>query len=238
MKQVPALPQKSAGLRLLRVAAVLVGLGIWFGTQALLGARPPLPPEEAKSAGALLTHHDGLLKLAAPVNESLRAHRAWADGLLIVSSTFINLFGIFLLGWTVFGPSLRPFLGLLILFSLRQVLQALTALPPPEGMIWHDPGVPGGLVTYDVGNDLFFSGHTALAVYGAIELGRFRRWLIPVAAAIALFEVAAVLVLRAHYTMDVFAGAITALFVAGVAGKLAPPCDRALVRLFGSTGGQ
>jgi hypothetical protein len=50
---------------------------------------------------------------------------------------------------------------------------------------------------------------------------------------IAVFEVVAVLVLRAHYTMDVFAGAVTALFVAGLAARLAPACDRALARVFG-----
>jgi hypothetical protein len=37
-------------------------------------------------------------------------------------------------------------------------------------MIWRYPGVPSLLVTYGTSNDLFFSGHTALAVYGSIEL--------------------------------------------------------------------
>jgi membrane-associated phospholipid phosphatase len=39
--------------------------------------------------------------------------------------------------------------------------------------------------------------------------------------------------LRAHYTMDVFAGAVTALLVAGVAAKISPWCDRALAGLTG-----
>ena len=42
-------------------------------------------------------------------------------------------------------------------------------------MIWHDPGFPSFLVTYHVANDFFFSGHTAIAVFGAIELSRMRR---------------------------------------------------------------
>jgi membrane-associated phospholipid phosphatase len=41
-----------------------------------------------------------------------------------------------------------------------------------------------------------------------------------------------VLVLRAHYTMDVFAGAVTAMLVAVFVAYLAPPCDRALGRAF------
>ncbi|MCE9518747.1 MAG: phosphatase PAP2 family protein, partial [Verrucomicrobia bacterium] len=86
-------------------------------------------------------------------------------------------------------------------------------------------------VTYGVSNDLFFSGHTALAVFGAIELARAgRTGLKLLAIAIALFEVVTVLVLRAHYTMDVYAGAVTALFIGLLAGKLAAPCDRWLGR--------
>ena len=53
----------------------------------------------------------------------------------------------------------------------------------------------------------------------------------------ALFEIGTVLVLRAHYTMDVFAGAVTALYVHTVAWKLAPTVDRWLADIvvaFGS----
>ena len=44
-------------------------------------------------------------------------------------------------------------------------------------------------------------------------------------AAIAVVEVTTVLALRAHYTMDVFAGAVTALWVWTVASTLAPGLD-------------
>ncbi len=99
-------------------------------------------------------------------------------------------------------------------------------------MIWPNPGFPSLLVTYSVANDLFFSGHSALAVYGAAELARLGPvWLVVVAAAIAVFEIATVLVLRVHYTMDVFAGIVTALFVAMLAGLVSPSCDQALVRM-------
>jgi membrane-associated phospholipid phosphatase len=122
--------------------------------------------------------------------------------------------------------------GLFILFALRQICQGLCALPPPETMIWHHPGFPSLLVTYGVSNDLFFSGHTAIAVLGAVELGRLgKRWLGVLGAVVAILEAATVLILRAHYTMDVFAGAVAALCVAAVAAKLAPGCDRALERL-------
>jgi hypothetical protein len=217
----------------IRLFFVIGGLAIWFGTQALLGARPPLPAESAATASVLLSENDGMFVATEPVNRFLNEHSGWANGLLIASSACIDVLGIFLLAWSILGPSIRPFLGLLILFGLRQICQGLTALPPPVGMIWRDPGFPSLLVTYGVANDLFFSGHTAIAVYGAVELARLgRRGLTLFAALLAAFLTITVLLLRAHYTMDVFAGCITALFVAGIAPQLAPACDRRLARLF------
>jgi membrane-associated phospholipid phosphatase len=43
---------------------------------------------------------------------------------------------------------------------------------------------------------------------------------------IALFQVVLVLVLRAHYTMDVFTGAVVAVLAAIAAARLAGPLDR------------
>lgn len=205
-----------------RVVITALALVVWFWTQSLIGAKS-LP---ASGLG------DGLHVLLAPLNESLRAHPSFADGLLIVSSAFIDLFAIFLLGAWIFGKSVRPFLGLVLLLGLRQIFQALVALPPPPGMIWHYPGFPSLLVTYGVANDFFFSGHTAVAVLGAVELGRLGRpWLRMVGIGLAIFEVTVVLALRAHYTMDVFTGAVAALYIAQVAEKLAPTFDRALARI-------
>jgi hypothetical protein len=206
----------------LRLALVLVGLAIWYGTQALLKHRPT-------GTGVI---GDGLHTLTARAFAFLSTHPVWADRLLIVSSLGIDTLGVFVLVESIIGPSVRPFLGLFLLFGLRQVCQALCALPAPEGMIWRSPGVPSLLVTYGVANDLFFSGHTALAVYGAIELGRWggAAWAV-VGILLALFESVVVIVLRAHYTMDVFAGAVTAFAAAVVADWLAPGCDAALVRL-------
>jgi hypothetical protein len=207
---------------------VTAGLGAWFWTQALVAKRAF--PEHAIG--------DAVHDWTAPLNRFLGTHPRWADRLLVVTSSFIDGLGLFLIVATIFGPSLRPFLGMLLLYALRQLCQGLCALPPPEGMIWRHPGVPSLLVTYGTANDLFFSGHTAIAVYGAIELGA---WggpaLAAVGALIAVVEAATVLVLRAHYTMDVFAGAVTALWAWTVAAALAPGIDRWLAGITRAVGG-
>lgn len=212
---------------LARTAVVAIGLGLWFTTQSLIGARPTGSPNDAQIAGALLTHGDGLFRATQPIHHWLHVRPAAANALLIASSAVIDALGLWLLATSILGATMRPFVGLLVVFALRQLTQALCVLPAPEGMIWRSPGVPSLLVTYQVANDFFFSGHTAIAVFGATQLARLsqRKWLV-LGVAIAVFEAGAVICLRAHYTMDVLAGAVAALWAAHVADRIAPALDR------------
>jgi len=195
----------SLALRLLVTAAALI---IWFWTQKLIGAR----------GAPSLTILDRIHAITAPANFYLHTHPVAANILLIVSSAIIDLLGIFLLAKWIFGASIRPFLGLVMVLGLRQILQLLVGLPAPPNALWHDPGFPSLLVTYSVSNDYFFSGHTAIAVLAAAEISRMhKRWLTAIAIVIVIFEAATVLVLRAHYTMDVFAGLVTGLYAAHLA---------------------
>jgi hypothetical protein len=119
---------------------------------------------------------------------------------------------------------------------MRQICQSLCQLRGPDGVIWRDPGFPSLLVTYHVSSDFFFSGHTAMAVLGAVELVRFggRRW-IPVGVLIVVLEVMVIFALRAHYTMDVFTGAVVALYASVLAERWAPWCDALLARVRGGS---
>jgi hypothetical protein len=205
-----------------RGALIVVALCVWFWTQALIGKR-------AFPEGRI---GDAVLDFTAPLNRYLRDHPTWANRLLISTSLLIDLLGIFILGLAIFGPTLRPFLGLIILFSLRQLCQGLCALPPPEGMIWRYPGFPSMLVTYGTASDLFFSGHTAIAVYGCLELAHVGGPIgVAVGVTIVAIEICTVLILRAHYAMDVFAGAVTALWVWTMASYLAPKADSLIAAL-------
>jgi hypothetical protein len=219
-----SLTRKSWWLGVLgRASFVAVGLALWFWTQAVIGGRTA-----ATESGAI---GDGVHELLAAPHDYLSDHPVAADGLLICSSAVIDALGAFLLAASIFGPSVRPFLGLLLLFAMRQICQWFCALPPPIGMIWHDPGWPSLLVTYDVATDFFFSGHTGLAVLGAVELARLggRRGLV-LGLVIVLFEASTVLVLRAHYAMDVFTGAVAARYATILAKRWAPCCDQWLGR--------
>jgi hypothetical protein len=194
-----------------RMALVAVSLVLWFWTQSLIGSRGL----KDGRIGDLL--HD----LTGPWNTWLQSRPRVSAGILIASSAGIDLFGLFLIGAGVFGPSLRPFLALLLLFAFRQLCQAVCALPAPPNMIWRHPGFPSLLVTYGTANDFFISGHTAIAVLGAIEASQ----LLPsgfglAAALVAALEGAVVIVLRAHYTMDVLGAVVAAFCAAGLAGQI------------------
>ncbi len=204
----PFLFQRSFTIRLALTIAALV---IWFWTQSLIGARS-LP---ASGIG------DGVHAATASLNLYLQDHPGAANALLVVSSAIIDLLGIFLLSRWIFRGDLRPFASLVIVLGLRQIMQACVALPAPPGAIWHNPGFPSLLVTYSVAHDYFFSGHTAIAVLGAVELARYgKRWLMIAGVGIVIFEVVTVLVLRAHYTMDVFTGLVTGLYAAHLATQI------------------
>jgi hypothetical protein len=209
----------------LRVLFIVFGLAGWYWTQSLIGART-LPE------GVVIG--DGVLDLLADANQYLHDNPRAANALLISSSAIIDSLGLFMLFVTIFGKTVRPFLGLLLVFGMRQICQLVCALPPPPGIIWKPTGVPSLLVTYYVANDFFFSGHTGLAVLGSIELTRFfgKRWAL-LGAAIIAFEMFTVLALRAHYTMDVFTGALAALYASILAANWAPWCDGMLARLGG-----
>jgi len=202
---------------LLRLLVTGMVLALWFWTQSLIGAR----------TAPGLAIGDALHNLTAGLNSYFAQNPGAANALLVVSSALIDALGLLLLGRWLFGESVRPFLGLFLLMTLRQLMQAVCALPPPPNMIWRYPGFPSLLVTYHVANDFFFSGHTAIAVFGALELTRFgRKWITVAALLMVVFEISTVLILRAHYTMDVFAGIVAAVSIANLSERISPRLDR------------
>ena len=207
------LPWQVIGVRAGVVAGALV---IWFWTQSLI----------ARKAAAKDGIGDAVHDLTARWHRHLAANPRAANAALIISSIFIDLFGLALIGAAIFGRTFAPFLAIIILFAMRQVCQNLCTLPPPPGNLWRNPGFPALLVTYEVSNDLFFSGHTGLAVLGAIYAAHCGPpWLAVAASVIAFGEAIIILVLRAHYTLDVVTGVFAAFLAADAAAMLSPALD-------------
>ena len=199
------------------IKGIFAGIAVclWFVTQRLIGKRPHVERLTDKI-------HDW----SAPAHRHLMNHPQLTRTILVTSSAVIDLLGVSLLLLGIMGPSSAPLIGLTIVFVLRQLLQFLVLLPPPHGMIWHNPGVPSLLVTYGVSTDLFFSGHTSLAVYGGLQLWHTQIPLLQaLGVAIMIFQSSAVLLLRAHWTMDVYAAIVTAMLADILAQRWAPALD-------------
>jgi hypothetical protein len=192
-----------AGLANLLAKFVLIGgcVWMWFLSQKFLSGRG-IPVGDIVDFGHRYTEG---------VHRILQARPDLSRRVLIWSSAGVDLFGIYLIGLTLFGESISPFLALVMLFVLRQISQIFCLLPAPPGMIWKDTGVPTLLVTYDTHGDFFFSGHTAISILGAIFACLTLPWWGGVGASVlAVGEILAVLALRAHYTMDVICGVTAA----------------------------
>ena len=72
---------------------------------------------------------------------------------------------------------------------------------------------------------------------GGLEIGRLRfRGAAILGTLVAAFEATTVIVLRAHYTMDVFTGVVVALLVGAYADRWSRPIDQRLARLASSSG--
>ena len=102
----------------LRVAVVAGALVIWFWTQSLIGSKSPATPEGGIG--------DAVHMWTAGWNAWLHDHSAANNALLIASSACIDALSLFIIGATIFGKSIRPVLGLILIFSLRQINQAFT----------------------------------------------------------------------------------------------------------------
>lgn len=200
--------------RLLRVVIMVAALAIFRAVEELVGSR------------GLPDRIDDLMHdLFTPVNGVLQSNPRLTDALLIVITGLVDVAGVGLAIGAIVSRSVRPLVGLLLLYAMRQSVEILCELPVPGGMIWRYPGFPSLLVDYGVMGDFFFSGHTALIAYATLELATLRRWWLTALGVGGTFLVIAVLFsLRAHYTMDVFTAVIAAVlaFLAGsaVAGSL------------------
>ena len=206
----------------IRIGFVVVSVALWFYSQAKISTCKP-PPLADSPIG------DRLHTWSTPWHTWLTARRERSSRLLIITSAGIDVFGVYLLAATIFGSSIRPIVALLIVLALRQFCQYLVSLPAPAGVVWHHPGFPSLFVTYHVANDYFFSGHTAIAAAATMQLAHVAPWWVVTLALLGtIIEAGSVIVLRAHYTMDVFAAIFATVAADTAATWLAPGIDSLL----------
>ncbi len=201
---------------------ILAGIVLFFSVQELIAEKFVL----------ICGIFDFFQDLFLPLNQMISAHPHWGDAILIIMNTILDSLTVFLLMMTIIRRDIRPFLGVILFFTLRQCIQLLVSLPLPPHIIWHYPGFPSLLQTYSISNDLYFSGHTGISLLAALEMLRFRnRSLAILGISLFIFEVLAVIILQVHYTMDVYTAIITVFCIAAVSNRIAPHINDWLARL-------
>lgn len=201
---------------MLRIIILFASFGLFYAAERLVGSR-----------GVPDRIDDLMHDLFTPMNAMLQANPRLADAVLIAITGLADIAGVGLFLWSIFSRSVRPLVGLVVLYGLRQSVEVLCELPEPAGMIWRDPGFPSLLVDYRVMGDFYFSGHVALVAYATAEFAALRRWwLAAFGAGCTLFVAVALFSLRAHYTMDVFTGLVAAMLATLAGANVAGSLDR------------
>jgi len=220
-RAIPTIDRWIGQWRTILIGLILVGVGGFFASQSWI-AQKPIP-----TCGIDDTLHQFSLR----INAFFHVHTWVGNGALILMNTVLDALTVFLMGLTIWKREIRPFLTTTLFMVLRQSLQFLVALPVPPFAIWYYPGFPSLLQTYEVINDLYFSGHTGVSMIAMIELCRFRKsWLSLVAVACFLFEAIGVIILQMHYTMDVYTAIVTVYCVYVLSCKWAPHVNRFLAK--------
>lgn len=167
-----------------------------------------------------------------PVNHFIFIHKLLGNVLLALMNGILDSLTILIFVITLWKRDIRPFLILTIFFTLRQGLQMMVQLPLPEQTIWHYPGFPTLLQTYEISNDFYFSGHTGTSLLAALELSYFgKRWLTLFGFSLFVFEAIMVIVMQIHFTMDVFTAIMTVCCFERFSFQIAPSLNRLLAKL-------
>lgn len=191
----------------------ILALSIWHWSQRAISATKRECANEIRDQMLECTH---ARKLQDVVCRSIRISRP----ILILSSMILDLGMMSLFLHYLWTANSVFFLRLCAGLALRQLCQVVCALPKPRNMLWYHPGWPSLVVSYDVHDDFFFSGHT----FTAILICDFCCMMIPgstgmiVGGSILVIEIFALVALRAHYFMDIYAALATYFAIAYVLG--------------------
>jgi hypothetical protein len=176
---------------------------------------------------------DAIQRLVSPLNAYVASKEAVANSLIILYSIFGDAIVLILIACAIVKSSIRPVLPLLVFMILRQTMQLLISFPVEPGLIWRYPGFPSLFLNYDISGDFYFSAYVGINILGALELYQIfgKKWLVVVNLAVAFLIAFIDMVLRAHYTTDIYTSVITAVFAYLFTQPFVPPVDHFLKKL-------
>ncbi|KAE9584551.1 putative inositolphosphotransferase Aur1/Ipt1 [Lupinus albus] len=117
--------------------------------------------------------------------------------------------------WLVEGRT-RATIATLFMFTFRGILGYSTQLPLPQEFLSSGADFPVGNVSFF----LFYSGHVAGSVIGALDMRRMQRWKLALLFDILnVLQIVRLLGTRGHYTIDLAVGVGAAILFDSLAQK-------------------
>ncbi len=161
-------------------------------------------------------------ELTQPINDLMIRSKAWISFFEISSSWCIDIIFLTMFGtWIYKGDSFRLVVTYVLFYGIRAVLQAVSVLPYPTGIIWIFPVAPSLVVPFGITSDFFPSGHVGFCIIAAAEFFK-KKWYVFMVLAwiVAIYETIVMISARNHYTIDLVCGAIMAHYFHGWATVL------------------
>ena len=191
-----------------RILLLFFSCSIWFGTQKLIGKKD-IPNKNIIN--------DQIIGSSFITNANiwLKNNLLFLRWYIILSSLSIDLSVLYIfIIFIKYGK--RSILECKIIKILiatllcRQINQLITSLPKPIGKYWEYPGFPSLFVSYNVSNDMFFSGHTSISTIMAYYLWKKK---LPSLSLIYFFlNTSMIIFTKGHYFMDIYTAIITSSY--------------------------
>jgi len=158
----------------------------------------------------------------------LKENESILDFTLILGGIFEDI--AITLGFVLFSimfETWRMVIALGTLYFVRGQLQGIYFMEFPEEYIFRYPGLLSLSVPYLKTNDFFFSGHVSLPVIVAVEFYKQKYFKLSYFCFfVSLYEGFMMIIVRGHYSIDIYAGFIIALYFSKVGDFIAPYVDR------------
>ena len=156
--------------------------------------------------------YDGLFDYTKKINQWLHFNIFITKIILIINTLYYDIFGLYTFLHVIVNYPIIGYFGSLIAF-VRIFFVWIIHLPIPKSIIWIKTNVPTLLVNYSAKTDLFFSGHTAFSTYIFLywfNLGN-NIYNSLLSFFFFIYTILMLIIMRVHYTMDIYAGFITAV---------------------------
>ena len=176
---------------------------------------------------------DSFFNMTISINKILQTNKSLDNAVLIIGGLLEDITVV--VGFMYFCFTFKSWsllVGLLILYTTRTIMQKLYVMEVPPDMTFRYPGFPSLFVPYLATNDFFFSGHVSLPSIVAYNFNKNgNKGLAIFGVFTALYEAFMMIIVRGHYSIDLYAGFVFSYYAILLAEKICYYLDRSFIGL-------